>query len=385
MPNTFTGLIPQIYEGLNVVSREMTGFIPAVARNASAERAAVGQPIRVPIAPEEAVVDVAPGVTAPDAGDTTTEYVDMTISKSRAVQVRITGEETQGLQNAGNYDDVMRQRFEQGFRALSNEVEADLASTYVSASRAVGVAGTSPFGTKDNLTDIAGVMQVLEDNGTPKSELQLVLGGGAFYNLRGVQTGLLQRVNEAGTAAALRSGVFGEIHGFTLRNSAQVKAHTKGTGASYLSDETGGYDKGDTGIHVDTGTGSILAGDVVTFADDANQYVVATGTAGDGDQDIAIAKPGLRQALANNKALTIGGSYAANMAFRRGAIQLVARPPALPEGGDSADDRMMVTDPITGLTFELAYYRQYRQVYIEISLAWGWKAIKPEHIALLLG
>ena len=34
---------------------------------------------------------------------------------------------------------------------------------------------------------------------------------------------------------------------------------------------------GDTTIGIDTGSGTVLAGDVVTFAGDTNKYIVATG------------------------------------------------------------------------------------------------------------
>ena len=90
-------------------------------------------------------------------------------------------------------------------------------------------------------------------------------------------------------------------------------------------------------------------------------------------------------ATADGDAISIGNSYAANMAFHKGAIQLAARMPAMPEGGDAADDVIEVFDPVSGLGFQIALYRQYRQVHWEVGLAWGVEMIKPEHCAILLG
>ena len=126
----------------------------------------------------------------------------------------------------------------------------------------------------------------------------------------------------------------------------------------------------------------IIDGDIITFAGDANKYVVATAVSGG---LLTIAKPGLRQAVADNAAITVGNSYTANMAFHRSSLILATRAPALPVEGDMADDRMLITDPRSGLTFEVALYKQYRQVRYEMSLAWGSQLIKPEHSALLLG
>ncbi|MGP2157030.1 ParB/Srx family N-terminal domain-containing protein [Escherichia coli] len=75
----------------------------------------------------------------------------------------------------------------------------------------------------------------------------------------------------------------------------------------------------------------------------------------------------------------------ANMAFDRNAFLLASRTPAMPEGGDNADDVMNVTDPISGITFQIALYRQYRQVRYEVGLAWGVSSVKPAHGCLILG
>lgn len=90
-------------------------------------------------------------------------------------------------------------------------------------------------------------------------------------------------------------------------------------------------------------------------------------------------------ALSKITALTVGGNYTANMAFDRNAFLLASRTPAMPDGGDTADDVMNVTDPVSGITFQIALYRQYRQVRYEVGLAWGVASVKPEHSTIILG
>ena len=92
-----------------------------------------------------------------------------------------------------------------------------------------------------------------------------------------------------------------------------------------------------------------------------------------------------RQDLADDTAITVVGAFTANMAFDRNAFLLASRTPAMPEGGDNADDVMNVTDPISGITFQIALYRQYRQVRYEVGLAWGVSSVKPAHGCLILG
>ena len=384
MANTLDGLYPVLYDALDTISRELVGFIPAVSRDTDAAQAAKDQTVRSPIVPTISGEDITPGESPADSGDQNIGYVDITISKSRAFPVRWNGEEQVSIRTSGQMQDIMRRQFTQALRAAVNEVEADIAALYVRASRAYGTAGTAPFGTANDFSDFAQIRKILEDNGAPMSDLQLVLGSAAAANLRSKFTNLLA-VSEAGTDEMLRRGALGQVEGLLLRQSAGVKTHSAGAGANYDVDLGGGYSVGDTDIHVDTGTGAILAGDVIEFSGHEDKYVVATGATGGGDQDITLAAPGLVSSVANDEDVTLSANYAANMAFDRGAIVLATRAPAMPEGGDEADDVTTITDPVTGLSFQVAAYRQYRQVKYEVGLAWGVQLVKPEHAAILLG
>lgn len=381
MANTLNGLIPTLYEALDIVSREMVGFIPAVTRNSSAARAALGQAVTYPVAPPVEPTDISPGVTAPNNGDQELGSGSLVIQKSRGAPVRWNGEEQLAIGHTGQYNVILRDQFTQAMRALVNEVERDLGALYVHASRAVGAAGTVPFGSAGDFSDFANVLRVLDDNGTPATDRQLVLGSAAMANIRGKQS-VLFKANEAGTDELLRRGIVGRVEGLDIHNSAGVRSHTKGSGADFLINEPSGAAVGETALSVDTGTGTILAGDVLKFGTDTHQYVV--GTALDAG-DLALNAPGLVAAVADNAAVALANNYVANLGFHRSAIHLVTRAPAMPEGGDAADDVLEITDPVSGLSFQIAVYRQYRQVRYEVGLAWGVKAVKPEHITLLLG
>src|SRR5262249_21762322 len=150
------------------------------------------------------LVDIAPGPYAPEAAGQTINNVSITITRQKAYPIGWTGEQTLGMQNAGIYSTALGQQFEQGFRAMANQPDADLASLLAGFSRAYGTAGPTPFGTGSDLSDAAGVRQILEDNGCPPSDLHLVLNTAAMAKVRGKQSSLF-KVNEAGDAGLLRT------------------------------------------------------------------------------------------------------------------------------------------------------------------------------------
>ena len=380
MANTLTSLIPSLYESLDIISRELVGAIPCVTRDSMVERAAVGQLVTSFVTPTATATNITPGVIPPNDGDQTIGNVQLSITKARRVPFRWNGEETLGVNSGAGASAIRNAQMTQAIRTLVNEMEVDVVTAArVGASRAYGTPGTTPFAS--TLGDPAQVRKILDDNGAPMGDRCMIIDTTAGAAIRTLAQ--LTKANEAGSILTRSEGQLLDIHGFSLHESAAVGVVTKGTGASYTSN-TAGYAVGATDITLITGTGTVLAGDVVTFAGDTNKYVVAVGNTAPGV--ISLAAPGLRVALAASAvAMTIGNNFTSNLAFSGSSIILATRTPALPDGGDSAVDRQMITDPRSGISFEVAMYAQYRQMQYEVSACWGVKGIKAQHGAILLG
>lgn len=374
MANTLTNLIPSAYEALDVVSRELVGLIPSVNRTSTADRVAKDQTLYVPIAPANTTSDITPAMTVTAASDQTIGTKSLTISNYKVSSFGYTGEEMNSLDAGPGSANVVRDQIAQALRVHVNEIElAVYNAAKIAASRAYGTAGTAPFAS--NLADPANIKKILDDNGAPMADRSLVIDTTAGAALRTLAQ--LTKANEANDSSLLRQGTLLDLHGFAVRESAQIASHTAGTGASYQLN--GAHSAGATTIAVDTGSGTVLAGDVVTI--NSVKYVVATALA---SGSFTINAPGLRTALSDNTAVTVNAAHVKNLGFSRNAILLATR---LPKAGgqDLAVDRQVITDPRSGLSFELAMYPGYRMNKVEVAIAYGVSVVKPEHLAVLLG
>jgi len=379
MANVLTDLAGDIYRAADIVGRELTGASSSVLRNASSERAAIGDPIRSFFTQQATAITPTPSMTIPEGTDQTVDNKTLTITNDRAVQIPWTGEDIRHVNNGSGFESIYGDQIRQAMRAIANEIEADvLTEGYKNASRAVGTAGTTPFGSDFDV--VAEARQILVDNGTPTdNQISMVLNTLAGTKLRNLAQ--LQKVNESGGGELLRQGALLDLQGIMLKESAGVQSHTKGTGTDY--DTNGALAVGATVITADSGNGTVVPGDVVTFAGDAvNKYVVVKELAGG---SFEIASPGLRVAIADNADIVVGNNYTGNIVFHRNAIELVMRAPAMPAGGDTADDEMMVQDPNSGLVFAIRSYKGYRKAMFEVAAVWGQKAWKPDFIAAIQG
>lgn len=376
MANVFTALAPTLFSAAKEVANEPFGVVAAINTDFDDKGVAKGDTVTVDVAPTRAASDFTPNNIASSGTDATASGIGVQITKSRKVDWNLTGEQQRSLENGGISQDWVSQLIKQGMRTLRNEAEIDAAlAVKVGASRAVGTAGTTPFAsTLDLLVDSR---KVLQDNGSPMADMQFVGDTTAGAAMR--KLGVIQNHYQAGSDEERRSGNLQRQFGFMPRESAGIALHTKGTGSGYLVNNGAGYAIGATAITVDTGTGTILAGDVITFTGDANKYVVASALA---SNVVTLAAPGLRQAVADNIAITVGNNYTANLAFERSSVVGVLRPPLMP--ANPTITQQLISDPM-GMTYLMLDIAQYGQRSWELHLAWGFKTVNSEFSSIVLG
>jgi hypothetical protein len=379
MANNLNGLIPILYAALNVVSREIVGMVQAVSRDATANSAAKGQIITVPVTRKRGTVEIVEGTPPTGSGN---DFTGVNVEITNAIiadPIVWTGEEQ--LSVGGQLNRMIVDQYAQAMRAVANRVEAALCLEAVSgaigAGNVHGSAGSVPF--NGSLADMAELAKILDDIGAPAGDRQFVGNTRVIAAMRSLTN--LTNVDAAGTPETLRRGIIGSIFDIAVRSSGGYRLIDPGAGSGYLLN--GAAAEGATELTVDTGTGAINKGAIITINGDANKYIVTEDVASGGTV-IKIAG-GLKQDGADNAAVTVGAAYLPSVAFSRDAILLAARLPAMPTGGDQAQDVTVITDPVSGISFQAAMYGGYRQNRVEIGLAFGAKSVNAEHSVALIG
>jgi hypothetical protein len=378
-----SALAPTLFSAAQEVSAEPFGAINSIFTSFDNKGVAKGDKVTVPVAPVQSNADFEPSNVYPEGTAKTASKVDVEITKSKKNSMVLTGEQIRSLENGNNYQEWTRQWAAQAMRALRNEAEIDCCTAIKQgASRAYGTAGTAPFATSIN--DLADLRYILATNGAPMADMQFV--GSSAVELSLLKLNIVQQAFAAGTDIERRSARLGRQMGFDLNISAGIGLHTKGTLTSTTSDLLATAAIGTTSINCDTNTSdtnTVLAGDIITWAGDSNKYVI--GTAIDSAADnmaVVLNRPGLRQTLADGVLGTIGASYTPSFGFERSAVVGIMRPPLIPS--NPTIRTLPITDQF-GMTYLFVEIAQYGQISWEMHLAWGFKVVQPEHVAILLG
>lgn len=377
MANTLTNLAGDIYDAAEIVGRELVGGISSVKFNGGAQEAAKGDTVRAAFTqPQTVSTTYAPAMTIPEGTDQTVDNKTMSLSTYASIQIPYTGEDQKHLDNGAGYNVVFGNQMKQALRSICNKMELDLMLHLgQNAGNAYGTAATTPFGS--SIDDLPEIMKLLLDRGCPDDDqISGIYDTAAAVNIQ--QLSNLYKVNEAGDSALLRKGNLGSLFGIDLKRSGQVARPAVGTGTSYVLN--GSHAAGATSITVKTGSGTVVAGDVVTI--NSVNYVATSGIAAAGTFTIA---SGLRAAGSDGDTVTIVAISRRNVVVYKGAAELAMRPLQNPYGGDAAVDRMVVNDPVSGLSFTVSHYKGFHKSMVEVACLYGYKLWIPDFACLHLG
>ena len=95
-------------------------------------------------------------------------------------------------------------------------------------------------------------------------------------------------------------------------------ATASGTASGYTINEVSGYTTGDTVLTLQSGAGTVLDNDILTFSGDLTNYFVETGLVASGSGDITLKAPGLTQPLGDSSSMTLLGN--SNIAVTNGKL-----------------------------------------------------------------
>lgn len=317
--------------------------------------------------------------TGTSAQDVKEESVDVTLNHLATVDIEFTA-----IQRATNVDDLNRLFLEPAAVALAEKINADGLGLYVDVPFVGGTAGTAP----SSLNDFAAARKVLNQNKVPLTQRRAVWDVEADAKFTTVDG--LVKVNESGTARALREGEIGRVFGLDNYMSQAVKTHAKGTLATAGTAGKKIFLKGAAvaavQVILDTDdsalTGTLKKGDILTFtpASGDAQTVVVTADATAEDNEIVVK---LYPALtaADNAVVTITANHTANLVFHENAFAFVTRPLVAPAGVES-----YVTS-FNGVTMRVVrgYDMKYKKEMLSMDVLYGYKTMYPELAVRYLG
>lgn len=374
MANSFTNILPVLTKAAQTVSREAIGLIKSINLDTSDQGASLGATINLPKAPAGSPAAWTPSL-APALADTTATGVQLTLSLAYEVKWHVTAEQGRAMdQGDANAMSWYERQSAQAMRALANQIEAYFAGiAYKASSRAIGTAGSTPF--SSTLDDAAQLARILNDNGAPMFGRRLVLSPAAWAELQ-------ERFTSLTKTAAGGLGELAEMAGLQPILSNQLTAHTAGTGAGYLGNKTAGHAVGDTTVPLDTGSGTILAGDVILVGTGGRMYVVKTALSGG---SLVINDPGLVVAAANNVVVTRQAAYTPNLALTPDAVYGVIRAPLQPARLPNGWEHTIVRDDVSGIPFGVLAIPGDGVTHYSARALYGGVAVESRHIATLMG
>lgn len=378
MANDLSKVIPQLLAQGLMALREMTPMALLVNRGFDPLAGPEGSTIDVPIPSAIAVQDVVPAATPPATADITPTSVPIPLNRWKEAPFHLSDKELLEIQSG-----TIPMIASEAVRALANEINAFLLGLAAKFFGVFGTSGTTPFG-DEKTTDASGSRTILNNQLAPLDTRYAVLD--PFAEGSALDVRAFHDASFGVGGGAILEGQITRRLGFGWFMSQLVQTHTAGTGLDYLINNGGGYAIGIKTITVDTGSGTILVGDIIKFSGHTQTYVVTSALSG---ASLSF-EPGLVAAVADSEVITgpgdTGGvgTHVMNMMFQRDAIAFATRP--LEKSSITNSSRIETAfDAQSGLTLRLEITREHKRDRWSFDVLYGAEVIRRELGMRLLG
>ena len=408
MANDLSAIMPKILARGLMVLRERCIMPRLVNSDYSADAAKKGDTIDVPRSAAVSTVAVAPAITPIAAVDHDPTSVQVSLDQwYQNYPIHLTDKELTEIDKNIQYIPL---QLEEAIKSLANRVNQAIHGCYKGTDQGVfgwyGTAGTTPFGTGVTVQSAVQARKVLNQQLCPREGRAGVLNFDAEASALALSE--FSDAEKVGSADVKLYGEIGLKYGILWTADDHVLTHTAGTivdgnGARTCAVDNGaGYAIGIDTINVDEGaatsaTGTIVLGDIISFAGHTQTYCVVANTGSamyaDGAYTFATNNitglkfyPALKAAVVDNEVCTVKATHVVNLVFHRDAFAFATRPLVLSTQDMALGSKILsMTDPKTGLSLRLEISRQHKQVAWEFDILWGNKLVMPELCMRLAG
>lgn len=367
MANTLTEVIPKLLAQGLLALRQQAIMPRLVNRGYEVMAGQKGSTVDIPIPSAVTVQDVTPAATPPSTADVAPTRVSIALSSWKEAPFYLTDKDM--LESMMG---TIPMQASEAVKAIANQLDADIMALYKDVYGFAGTAATTPFAT-DVSAYTAGARKILNQQLAPMDDRRVVLDPAAEANALGLRA--FQDASFRADTAGIINGQIGTKLGADWFMDQNVVSHVAGTNnQAYLINNGAGYPTGTKTVTTDTGTGTILAGDILSFSGVTGTYVVVS-TVGGGTVTSITFEPGLAGAVVDNATITGKASHVVNLAFHRDFAALAMRPF---EGADPLGLGIFKSaiDPVSGLVLRLEVSREHKRTRFSYDVLYGVKTVR---------
>lgn len=367
--NNLTEVIPSLLaQGLHALRQQ--SIMPRLVNNSySALAARKGDTIDVPLSSSITATAVVPAATAPDPAGVAPTSVPIAMNQWFEAAFELDDKEQEEAE-----DMIMPMQASEAIKALANTVDNYILGLYTQFFGIAGDPAVTAFsdGTTKDATDMK---RVLSNQLTPPDNRWAVTDANVEASAANVRA--FQDLSWNGSPAGIIEGELNRKMGFGWWMDQNMPLHTAGTAANYAVN--GVIVAGAVSLPVDTGTGTMVVGDILSIVGDPQTYTVTSAIAAPGSVGIS---PALRVDTAGGELVTVTASHIVNLGFHRDAIAFVSRPLRRSKGASVISATQV--DPVSGLALRVEVTEEFKRQRFSYDILFGANVIRPEYGVRLL-